>query len=70
MGLVVKNTGNHASDDLTCAGDVLSRLDLAVVANGQAQDLGLVVLDERQGCLDTLVGGHFDSVCGLKAKEM
>lgn len=45
---------------LTSAWDVLSRLDVLVVADVQAQDLGPVVLDERQGVVDVGVGRHFD----------
>lgn len=47
---------------LTCARDVLSRLDVLVLADGQAQDLGLVVLDERQGFFGVCGRGHFGRV--------
>lgn len=44
---------------LTCARDVLSRLDVLVLADGQAQDLGRVVLDEREGVGNVGGGRHF-----------
>ena len=45
--------------DLTRAWDELSRLHVLTASNGQAEDLGLVGLDERHGPLEMVVRWHF-----------
>lgn len=42
----------------TCSWDVVPRLDALVAADSQAQDLGLVVLDQSEGVLDASFRGH------------
>jgi hypothetical protein len=42
----------------TSARNVVSRLNIVVLADRQAQDLGLVVLDERQSRADMLISRH------------
>lgn len=44
---------------LASPGDILPRLDVLVGADVEAQDLGPVVLDEREGVVDVSVGWHF-----------
>lgn len=48
---------------LTGARNVVARLDVLVLADSQAQNLGLVILDKRQSRTDMLIGRHVEESC-------
>lgn len=65
-GFVSQSLHGACYDGLTGARNVVARLDVLVLADSQAQNLGLVILDERQSRTDMLIGRHVERGCGGK----